>query len=126
MMSSDVLESPEATTTWDFPRLLESARGLQEELSARSDEIEANRTLPEDVVASLKAAGAFSLTVPKAFGGPELSSPELFEVVEAYAQADTAVGWCVMIGCDAGLYSARLDDSVARELYPTQDLVQAG
>lgn len=127
MMSSSVLdEQREAPFQWDFQSLLEAARGLKESISERSDEIETNRRLPEDIVEKLRAAGAFSLTVPKAFGGPELSSPELFEVVEAYAQADTAVGWCVMIGCDAGLYSARLDEAVARELYPRQDMVQAG
>lgn len=126
-MSSQVIEeSPEVKHDWDFPSLLAAARGLTEELSSRSAEIEANRRLPLDIVAKLKAAGAFSLTVPKAFGGPELTSLQQFEVVEAYAQGDTAVGWCVMIGCDAGLYSARLDEAVARELYPRQDIVQAG
>lgn len=110
----------------EFSQLLADAAGVAQGLAGRSAEIESQRRLPLDVVEQLKAAGAFSLTIPKAFGGPELSSLEQFEIIETYARADTAVGWCVMIGCDAGLYSARLDPDIAREMYPRQDLVQAG
>jgi indole-3-acetate monooxygenase len=36
------------------------------------------------------------------------------------------VGWCVMIGSDAGFYSAFLEESAARALYPDLDGVTAG
>ena len=40
--------------------------------------------------------------------------------------ADPSVGWCVMIGSDGGFYSAFLDDTPARELWPELDGVTAG
>src|SRR5215207_97936 len=40
--------------------------------------------------------------------------------------ADPSVGWCVMIGSDAGFYSAFLDDVAARAVWPDLDAVTAG
>src|SRR5207249_3544047 len=35
-------------------------------------------------------------------------------------------GWCAMIGSDSGLYSAFLDQGVAREMFPRLDMIMAG
>ena len=48
------------------------------------------------------------------------------EVVEILSAADASVGWCVMIGSDAGFYSAFLEEGAARALYPDLDMVTAG
>ena len=64
--------------------------------------------------------------MPETWGGPELTSMAQVEVIEALATGDASTAWCVMIGCDSGLYSAWLDDAVAREMYPRLDTVQAG
>jgi alkylation response protein AidB-like acyl-CoA dehydrogenase len=48
------------------------------------------------------------------------------EVVEILSAADASVGWCVMIGSDAGFYSAFLEEGAARALYPDLDRVTAG
>ena len=48
------------------------------------------------------------------------------EVVEVLSAADASVGWCVMIGSDAGFYAAFLEESAARALYPDLDGVTAG
>jgi alkylation response protein AidB-like acyl-CoA dehydrogenase len=64
--------------------------------------------------------------MPKIWGGPEMSTIEQIEVIEELSKANAAVGWCVMIGCDSGLYSAYLDDAAGRELYPHLDLATAG
>ena len=69
---------------------------------------------------------ASASTVPAAWGGPECTPLEAVEITEAIAVGDTSAAWCVMIGCDAGLYSAWLDDGVAREMYTSLDSVQAG
>jgi indole-3-acetate monooxygenase len=109
-----------------FEEILRAARDLSPWLRDRSDAIEANRRLPAEVVSRLRRAGAFRMAMPRSWGGPELTSMQQLEVIEEYAKADASVAWCVMIGCDSGLYSGWLDDDVARAMYPRLDMVQAG
>jgi indole-3-acetate monooxygenase len=74
----------------------------------------------------VRGAGLFRLTMPKSWGGPELSTIEQLEVIEELSKANAAVGWCVMIGCDSGIFSAYLDDRAGRRLYPHLDMATAG
>jgi alkylation response protein AidB-like acyl-CoA dehydrogenase len=110
----------------DAAAILRNARALVPWLTGQRERIEAARRLPDDVVARLRAAGCFRLHMPRAWDGPECTPAEACEIIEAVSLGDTSAGWCVMIGCDAGLYSAWLDDDVARALYPDLDVVQAG
>jgi alkylation response protein AidB-like acyl-CoA dehydrogenase len=103
-----------------------NARGLSVYLKEKSTEIEEGRRLPPDVVARVRGAGLFRLTMPKSWGGPELSTIEQLEVIEELSTADAAVGWCVMIGCDSGIFSGYLDDLAGRKLYPHLDMATAG
>jgi alkylation response protein AidB-like acyl-CoA dehydrogenase len=88
--------------------------------------LEVDCTLPRDLVTILKETGCFRLCMPKIWGGPELTSVEQLLIIEQLSKISSALGWCVMIGCDSGIYSGYLDDKVARELYPSLDMVQAG
>jgi alkylation response protein AidB-like acyl-CoA dehydrogenase len=106
--------------------VLSNARRLAASLPARSAEIERLRRLPDDVVAVLRDAGVFTMAMPRAWGGPEMTPRQMCEVVEVLAAGDAAVGWCGGIAADSGLYSAYLDDVPARELYPRLDLATAG
>src|SRR4029077_9541877 len=74
----------------------------------------------------LKQAGAFRIAMPREWGGPEMSMPDQLRLFERLSYADPAVGWCVMIGCDAGYFSAFLDDAAGRTLWPDLDMVTAG
>jgi alkylation response protein AidB-like acyl-CoA dehydrogenase len=103
-----------------------NARSLSPYLRDKAAEIEEARRLPPDVVARVRAAGLFRLTMPKTWGGPEFSSIEQVEVIEELSRANSAVGWCVMIGCDSGIYSGFLDDNAGRKLYPHLDMATAG
>ncbi|AXA92276.1 acyl-CoA dehydrogenase family protein [Massilia sp. YMA4] len=105
--------------------ILANVRRLLPELAAAPD-LEEGRTLPAWVVARLKEAGCFRMCMPRSWGGPELTTLEQLEIIEALASVNASVAWCVMIGCDSGLYSGYLDDGVARELYGSLDAVQAG
>jgi alkylation response protein AidB-like acyl-CoA dehydrogenase len=116
----------QAGTPLSAADILENARALTPWLRERREQIEATRRLPEEVVARLRAAGMFRLAMPRSWGGPELSSMRQVEVIEELSRGDASSGWCVMIGCDSGLYSGYLDDAVAREMYPRLDMVQAG
>ena len=63
----------------------------------------ADRQLPRSTVDALKAAHAFRMPMPAAWGGPELPVGDMLLVIEELTYADGAAGWCAMIGCDAGL-----------------------
>ncbi len=106
--------------------ILAAVTELVPEVRARADEIAAGRRLPEDLVDALKAAGAFRMPMPRSWGGPEMAPAEQLRVVEILAEADPSAAWCVMIGSDAGFYSAFLEDAAGRELFPDLDAIVAG
>jgi alkylation response protein AidB-like acyl-CoA dehydrogenase len=66
------------------------------------------------------------MTLPRALGGSELDPLEQFAVCEAAARLDASVGWCVMIGSDAGYFSAWLEDEVTKQLWTRPDAITAG
>lgn len=106
--------------------ILAAAKALAPQLRERAVEIEQNRRLPADVVELVRATGAFRMGFSKAWGGPELTSVEQTEVVEALAYGDSSAGWAAMIGMDSGLYASFLDETVAKEMFPRLDMSTAG
>ena len=103
--------------------ILHAAIGLGPQIRAAREEIEQGRRIPPSLAAAMKGAGVFGMVMPRAWGGPELDPMTQFRVIEALALADGSVGWCAMIGCDAGYISAFLDQDVARAMFP--DLLSA-
>lgn len=110
----------------DASEILANVRALTPAISARSEEIEALRRLPDDLVAQLKQAGVFRMARSRAKGGPQMSLPQQLRVIEQLAYADSSVGWCVKIGADSGLIAEYLADDVAAEMLPHPDMVTAG
>ncbi len=106
--------------------IIAAVRALAPEIQARGDEIAALRKLPADLVRKLKAAGAFRMAMPKAWGGPEMTPREQCEVYEVLGAADASVAWCVKIGSDSGYFAAQLEEGAARALFPDLDYVTAG
>jgi len=103
---------------------LEVAGRVREKDLAR--EYDRLRRLPDDIVAEVRAAGVMRMNMPKIWGGPEMTSMEQVEVIEALARADASIAWCSFIWCDSGIYSGYLDDGVAREMYPNLDMATSG
>jgi alkylation response protein AidB-like acyl-CoA dehydrogenase len=107
-------------------RILANAREMAPSISARSQEIEALRRLPEDLVADLRAAGFFRMGRSRAKGGPQMTLPQHLEVIEVLAHADPSVGWCVKIGTDSGLLAEFLPPAASARLLPDPDMITAG
>jgi indole-3-acetate monooxygenase len=95
-------------------------------LRERATEIERDRRLPADVVELLRGTGVFRMGFGRSWGGPELNSMEQTEVIEALSYGDAAAGWCAMIGSDSGLYAQFLDESTAKQMFTSLDMVTAG
>ncbi|MBU8899037.1 hydrolase [Corallococcus sp. H22C18031201] len=119
-MTSPARERPTAST------LLSHVQALAPHVAARSDEIEAARTLPKDLVRALADTGLFRAVIPEAYGGLELHPARLFEALETLARADGSTGWCGMIGAATAVTSGWLPEPAAREVFATPDVIVGG
>ena len=93
---------------------LEIARALAPRIRARSDEIEAARQLPKDLVLEIADAGLFKVAVSKADGGLGADIVTTLRVIEEVARADGSTGWCVAMGINTFPQSAQLGAEVRR------------
>jgi alkylation response protein AidB-like acyl-CoA dehydrogenase len=110
----------------DGPAILANARACAPLLRDEAAASERARRLTPRAVELLRSSGAFRMPMPRARGGPEVDICTQVEILEELSAADGSAGWCAMIGCDAGYYSAALDAATARRLYPDLDAVTAG
>ena len=83
-------------------RTLNAVRELAPKIRAAADEIEQGRRLPMHLVREMQRAGLFRMTMPRAWGGPELDLLTQVRVIEALSMIDASAGWCAMIGIDGG------------------------
>jgi len=125
-MAAAVSSETAAAGSLSVAQILANARAMAPAIAARSDEIEALRRLPADLVADLRAAGFFRMGRARAKGGPQMSLPQHLEVIEALAHADPSVGWCVKIGTDSGLLAEFLPPAASARLLPEPDMITAG
>lgn len=107
-------------------KILSRAKFIVPLLQEKSAEIESNRRLPKDVVELLRSSGVFRASMPKAWGGPELTSMQQTELIETIAAGDVSAAWCSMIGMDSGIYSGYLSEDVAKAFYPRLDMANSG
>ena len=115
-----------ASAHLDCETILASARALGPAIEAAAEAIARNRRLPDDLIASMRRAGIFRIAFPRAWNGPEMDVLQQCELMETLAYHDASVAWVAMICSDSGHYAARVEESVARELYPDMDLLTAG
>ncbi len=73
--------------------ILANARSLADSIRSRdlAAEYDRIRRLPPDIVEEIRAAGIMRMNMPKIWGGPEMTSMEQVEVIEALARADASV-----------------------------------
>lgn len=106
--------------------VLEQVRHIGPTIAARSDDIEANRTLPTNVVELIRPTGAFRMYVPDDLGGPGVTAWQSLEVLEELAFHDGAAAWCAMIGSTSSLLSSFLPDPYAKEIFGGADAIVGG
>lgn len=111
------------TETTETTGLVAAAHALVPEIRAVADTIEQDRRLPPALVRALAEAGLFRMLVPKALGGLETDLFTMLRVIEAVANADGSVGWCVMIGAQLGILGAFLPPEGADDVFAHDPLV---
>lgn len=121
-MPTTVLPQTDAATS-----VLDAARSLAPEITARADEIERRRRVPLDLIESLTAAGCFRTMRPASNGGMELDLMSVMRIVEALGRADASTGWTVLIGAGAWLDLAGLPRATFDEVFPPdRNVIVAG
>ena len=93
------------------------ARALRPVLEAAASRIDDSRELPPDIVEALHREDMFRLLIPRDLGGAELDLPTFVQVVEALAQADGSVAWCVGQGDVSSVTAAYLPRAAAWEMF---------
>ncbi len=96
---------------------LSAALSLRDTISARTDEIEAGKMVPADLIQLLNEQGLFGLTIPAALGGAERTPAEVLALIEELSYADSAVAWCAMIYLTTAMSAAQLSETHAASIY---------
>jgi alkylation response protein AidB-like acyl-CoA dehydrogenase len=95
------LDERSADETRTVRRLIKSLREMEHDLidSAKFDEEE---TIPENVIRAFAEAGLLGLTIPKKYGGLELSSSAYARVFETLSSIDGSLAVLVGVHCGLG------------------------
>jgi alkylation response protein AidB-like acyl-CoA dehydrogenase len=105
--------------------LIGRARELIPSIDRASDRIERERRIPADVLDALHEARLFRLLIPRSLDGEEVEPATLFQVIEAVAQGDASVGWCLGQGSGVSMSAAYLKPEVARKIFGDKRAVVA-
>ncbi len=108
--------------------LMAAVEKLAPSITAASEEIERARTLPEPLVQALADAGLYRIFLPRSLGGGQSDPLTYFDVVEALARADSAVGWSVLISTSSmtGTVRSLRDDVLAPMFISPRATIMAG
>lgn len=101
------------------------ARAIAPLLGRDAGRIEAERRVPDDLMAALHRERMFRIALPRSLGGDAASLAELAEVTEAIAAADGSTAWCIGQGAGCAMTAAWLAPEVARRVFGPADAVLA-
>ena len=99
---------------------------LAPSVADRAAEVEAARRIPIDLLAQLREAGCFRLTIPRSHGGVGADLAQCSRAIRALARADGSVGWTTMIGANIWCDLVHLPRATFDELYDDPDTIVAG
>lgn len=68
----------------------------------------------------------FSLLVPEAYKGRQITLPELARLQEAISWTDGSAGWVVTLCSGAGWFGGFIDPEAAKEIFATENVCLAG
>jgi alkylation response protein AidB-like acyl-CoA dehydrogenase len=109
-----------APTSLQVPTLKELLLRIEETkpiLAANVDETEANRRIAQANIDALTDAGAFKVTVPRRFGGYEMTIREKLEVSAAVAEACGSTGWVVALTNVCNWMASVLPDQAQQDIF---------
>jgi alkylation response protein AidB-like acyl-CoA dehydrogenase len=96
------------------------------EIRGTAAQAEAERRLPDDLLAHLMDAGLFSIYTPREFGGLDLPLPEALRVVEEVSRHDGSTGWTVALGFANAVFTSLLPEASAARVLGNGSTLIAG
>jgi alkylation response protein AidB-like acyl-CoA dehydrogenase len=93
------------------------AEAVRPAVAAASDEIEATRRLPPELLDTLHQARLFRLLLPRSSNGIETDPVTFFHVTEVIARADASTAWCLGQAGGCAMSAAYLDLPVAQAIF---------
>lgn len=106
--------------------LLDAARKLQPLVRSLSAGFDRDRQLPHALVEAIANANLFSMWLPHALGGPELSPLVFLQVIEELSRQDGSVGWCTVIPAGYGRLAGAMSLDVASGIFGSGHSVLVG
>ncbi|MBI3512853.1 MAG: acyl-CoA dehydrogenase family protein, partial [Proteobacteria bacterium] len=97
--------------------VVQAAAALRPALRRRHAEIEQAQRLPDDLIATLRAADLYRLVIPRALGGLELDPLTFLRAVEYLAEGCGSVGWNICNNNIIQLVTLGLPDAGLAEIY---------
>jgi len=101
-------------------------RAMRPLLAETADECRALGHLPPRLFEALRTAGAFRLSVPATFGGPQMPIADQVRLVAEISRSNPSAGWTVMILADTGFLAGVFPPERVPEIWPHLDTPTAG
>src|SRR5579859_1355223 len=111
----ETAEAP--TTSAECTALLEAAVELSAVARGLQDETERERRLPPPLVERLRAAGLYSLVIPRSLGGRQVDLMTFLRVAEVMAEGDASVGWNLANNSVGQLIALSLPEAGVEEVF---------
>lgn len=110
----------------DSEAIISNARTIGPIIEEEADTFAKERRLTDNAVELMRRAGLFRIAFPKTWGGPEMDILSQCVVMETLGYHDASAAWVAMICSDGGHFATRIDETEARALYPSLDLLTSG
>ena len=101
--------------------LVQRAKDMVPKLKARVAEAEANRQIPAQTIAEMKAAGFFRILQPKAYGGYEMDPEVFYDVCMTIAEGCMSTAWVYGVVGVHNWQIALFDPKAAEDIWGGSD-----
>ena len=106
--------------------LLDRVDALADVIRLRTEEMEQERRISDEVVAGIRASGLNRALVPTSLGGDDVALLDYLDAIEHIASIDGSTGWCAAIGSGSNFFSGFLSPDVSAEVWVDPDQGNAG
>jgi 3-hydroxy-9,10-secoandrosta-1,3,5(10)-triene-9,17-dione monooxygenase len=115
-MTTDTRTEPDVDQP-QAPEILARVAEMRPWLREHQAIAEQQRRVPQESIERLDAAGVFSLTTPKRFGGADFTTRELHDIYRALSAGCGATAWVVWAAAGGNLWSYAFPDEVIAPVY---------
>ena len=106
--------------------LLAEARALLPDLVRRSQEIDDQRQLPQDLAQRMAELGFYRLVAPEDLGGLGIAPNVFCEICETLATANGSAAWCIFIGATSQYLFGALPSSQLQKMLHNPNVITSG